>query len=135
MLYEGKVENRSKVPEEQRKRVLIVDDETAIRETFAMLCSHYGHDADTAADGVEGLAMYKKGGYDLILTDNNMPVMGGWEMMEEIKQNGNGVPVVLLSGRPIDPGEAKAQGFIHYEPKPVMMSRVHELIEQYAKKD
>ena len=61
-------------------------------------------------------------------------VLSGWEMMAEIKRSGNGVPVVLMSGRPIDLDDAKAQGFIHYEMKPVRMNQVNKFIEEYAKR-
>ncbi len=122
------------VDKADKKRILVVEDDPILRSLMAEICGHTGHYVDEAADGVEGLAAYQTGKYGLILTDNNMPKMKGWDMMSEIKLNGNGVPVVLLTSDPaLTVEKAKEHGFATYVPKPVRMSAVHDLIAEYIR--
>jgi putative two-component system response regulator len=65
--------------------VLYVEDDSALRQTTARLLASFFASIETAENGMEGLNKYKKGSYDLILTDINMPVMNGVKMAEQIK--------------------------------------------------
>ena len=79
-------------------RILIVDDERAIRNTLKEILEYENHQAEEAADGAEGLEKIKKNTYDLILCDIKMPRMDGAELLGEIIKSGIETPVVMISG-------------------------------------
>jgi CheY-like chemotaxis protein len=55
--------------EERPPRVLVIDDDSSIREVVCSLLASFGYDCQTAADGAQGLARFDEGGWDLVLTD------------------------------------------------------------------
>jgi len=79
-------------------RILIVDDERAIRNTLKEILEYENHQVEEAADGVEGLEKIRKNGYDLILCDIKMPKMDGAELLGEVLKMGVDSPVVMISG-------------------------------------
>ncbi len=79
-------------------RILIADDEPMIREVLEMYLSEDNHTVESAADGREALEKFKKGNYDIVLTDRSMPEMNGDELAVAVKQHRPNVPVVLLTG-------------------------------------
>lgn len=66
-------------------KLLVVDDEPAIRLLMQAILSQEGHDVDTAADGVEALASVERELPDVILLDLAMPNMDGWRFLEELR--------------------------------------------------
>jgi two-component system chemotaxis response regulator CheY len=81
------------------KTVLSVDDSASIRDMVAFALKPRGYAVDTAADGAKGLERMKKGHVDLVITDLNMPVMDGIEMIRAIRADRrfDGVPIVMLT--------------------------------------
>ena len=80
------------------KTVLIVDDELAIRETFADTLRYVGYEVLQAATGAEGLTMAERHHPDLMLLDVKMPGMDGFEVLQRLRAAGNEVPVIVISG-------------------------------------
>ena len=81
-------------------RILIVDDSNLIRSVAAEATKEAGHEPVLATNGKEGLEVLKGGEkIDLIFSDVNMPVMGGLEMVENIKQDDalKFIPIVMLT--------------------------------------
>jgi CheY-like chemotaxis protein len=66
------------------KRILVVDDEEIIVELYLQLLQALGHQADTAATGVEALKKIESRDYDLIITDIKMPRMTGIQLYEKV---------------------------------------------------
>jgi CheY-like chemotaxis protein len=66
------------MPEERQPRVLVIDDDTTVREVFSHLLASFGYDCHTAPNGARGLARFDERGWDLVLTDVPMPEMNGW---------------------------------------------------------
>jgi two-component system nitrogen regulation response regulator NtrX len=79
-------------------RVLVVDDETAIREAIRMTLEYEGYRVDEARSGNEGLDKALKTPYDAILLDIKMPVRDGIEILEELKEQKVMTPVIMVSG-------------------------------------
>jgi len=83
------------------KKVLVVDDEIHIVHVVAIKLRNNGFDVITASNGAEAynLACEKKP--DIIVTDYQMPVMSGLELVEKIRQNEQtrSIPVILLTAR------------------------------------
>ena len=96
-----------------RGRVLIVEDEAAVRGMFRQILIDAGHEVREAANGKEALEVLDAGWRpDLILLDLLMPVMNGWQLRaaQRDRPDLRDIPVVLVSGSPprIQPIEAKA---------------------------
>lgn len=66
----------------ESKRILLVEDETDLRNLYQMLLENEGYAITTCADGREGLDEIKKGGYDLVLLDIMLPFIDGLEILE-----------------------------------------------------
>jgi two-component system nitrogen regulation response regulator NtrX len=79
-------------------RVLVVDDETAIREAIRMTLEYEGYRIDEARSGQEGIDKATKVPYDAILLDIKMPVLDGIEVLENLKEQKVQSPVIMVSG-------------------------------------
>src|SRR5919112_4246196 len=79
-------------------RILVVDDETGIREAIRMTLEYEGYKIDEARSGQEGLDKASKTDYDAILLDIKMPVLDGIEVLENLKDQKITSPVVMVSG-------------------------------------
>jgi len=78
-------------------RALIVDDSRFVRTYLRGLLEPKGIACQEAADGQAGLELLaSEGPFDLVLVDWNMPVMGGLEMLRQLRAGGNGHPKVLM---------------------------------------
>lgn len=82
-----------------KKNILIVEDDNFVAEVYSTKLLEMGHEVRIAPNGEEGLAMLKEKAPDLILLDIIMPVMGGVEMLEKIKESEEwkNIPVILLT--------------------------------------
>src|SRR5438105_14736244 len=79
-------------------RVLVVDDETAIREAIRMTLEYEGYRVDEARSGQDGIDKAVKTPYDAILLDIKMPVLDGIEVLENLKEQRVPSPVVMVWG-------------------------------------
>src|SRR5687767_7522825 len=79
-------------------RVLVIDDETGIREAIRMTLEYEGYKVDEARSGSEGLDKATKTPYDAILLDIKMPVLDGIEVLDNLKEQRVSSPVVMVSG-------------------------------------
>ena len=79
-------------------RVLVIDDETGIREAIRMTLEYEGYKIDEARSGQDGLEKAAKVPYDAILLDIKMPVLDGIEVLENLKEQRISSPVVMVSG-------------------------------------
>lgn len=70
---------------ERQPRILVVDDEPAILRTVARILRKGGYLAETAENGRDAFEAFGKGGFDLVISDFNMPKMNGLELLRAIK--------------------------------------------------
>lgn len=85
--------------------ILVVDDDAMVREVTAGMLADAGHVVHEAADGAEALEFLVRGGQvDLLITDINMPRMGGLELVKQTRERWPELPILLVSGRPQPPG-------------------------------
>jgi DNA-binding response OmpR family regulator len=66
-------------------RILVVDDDSDVRQLSVDVLAGSGYDVDAAKDGADGWAALQANGYDLVITDNKMPRMTGLEMIEKLR--------------------------------------------------
>jgi DNA-binding response OmpR family regulator len=77
--------------------LLLVDDDEEIREPLADHLKRLGCTVVEAKDGKDGLVKFKSGKFDLVITDNDMPNMCGFELIKAIKEICN-VPIAMITG-------------------------------------
>jgi DNA-binding NtrC family response regulator len=77
--------------------VLIVDDESAIRESLQTLLELEGYGVDTASDGEEGLAKLAEHPYDLVLLDFAMPDRNGIDILREVRERDSDLAVIMIT--------------------------------------
>ena len=94
-----------------RKKILVIDDEAISVEFFEVMLTKLGFIVDKAEDGEEGLVKVKKFSPDLILMDNIMPKMSGWELTKILKSDPKyrEIPIIMLSA--LDDVKDKVEGF------------------------
>jgi two-component system chemotaxis response regulator CheY len=102
--------------------ILTVDDSASVRQAIRIALTGAGYSVSEAVNGAEGLAKAEGGGFDMIITDLNMPVMDGLTMIRELRSRGKavGVPIVFLSTESEDGAkqQAKAAGATGWMTKP-----------------
>jgi len=79
-------------------RILVVDDEAAIRKVARDALERAGHEIETAADGEEALARFEGGAFDLVVADWNMPGVDGFELVRRLRKS-SAVPILMLTVR------------------------------------
>ena len=91
-------------------RILVVDDERAVRESLRRALELEGYDVDLAADGEEALARFESGGAGAgrVVLDVLMPRASGLEVCRRLRADGNRVPVLMLTAR--DQVEDRVEG-------------------------
>jgi len=83
---------------EHPAKVLVVDDEESIREVSATLLEQTGYHVETAADPLEAIGRILQGGFDLVVTDLQMPGMDGVSLLRRIRAAQPQLPVVISTG-------------------------------------
>lgn len=78
------------------QKILAIDDEESIRQSYRMILSNH-YDIALAEGGAEGLAYLEENHVDLILLDLTMPKMSGEEVLQELKERGIAIPVIVVT--------------------------------------
>ncbi|MDP4108520.1 MAG: response regulator transcription factor [Bacillota bacterium] len=118
------------------KKILIVEDDVNIRELLRLYLEREGYVTILAGDGAEGLKAYKLNRPDLVLLDIMMPVMDGWQVCREIRQDGK-TPVIMLTakGETFDKVAGLEMGADDYIVKPLEMrevlARIRAVLRRY----
>jgi two-component system response regulator PhoP len=80
-------------------RLLLVEDDAALRKQLAEFLGAHGYAVDAAADGKEGLFMGREYSYDLAVIDLGLPGLGGMQLIRELRKQGKAFPVLILTAR------------------------------------
>ncbi len=80
-----------------RGRVLVVDDDEAVRKFIVAALTDAGHSVAAAEDGDRALAMFRDDPFDLVVTDVKMPGMSGLQLLEEIKRHNPATEVIVVT--------------------------------------
>ena len=102
-------------------RVLIIDDDAALRAGLAETLGDLGHLVEQAADGAAGLSRLARGGVDAVLLDLRMPGMDGLSVLRAMRERGLAVPVAVLTAVPTAGNtiEAMRLGAVDHLAKPI----------------
>lgn len=88
--------------------ILVVDDEPPIRRFLRTSLTAQGYNALEADDGKSALEMLRRNHVDVLVLDLGLPGMGGFEVIEQLRDAGSALPIIVLSSRTDEAGKVKA---------------------------
>ena len=89
--------------------ILVIEDEQRVAELLQSGLEENGYQVSLAADGIEGLSLFLKNKFDLVLSDIILPKMGGFELCKEIRKNDKDIPILMLTA--LGSTDDKLEGF------------------------
>jgi DNA-binding response OmpR family regulator len=115
-----------------KARILVIDDEYVIRTFLSEILGYSGYVTDTAASAQEGLSLFEKNSYDLVISDLGLPESSGWEIAKKIKSRTPHIPFILLSGWGIGAEDARLRecGIDRLVSKPFQMDEMIEVVNK-----
>jgi two-component system alkaline phosphatase synthesis response regulator PhoP/two-component system response regulator VicR len=124
---------------DQKKKILIVDDERDIVKALMIRLQRAGYQVVTAFDGAQGVFMAHKEKPDLIILDIRMPAGDGFSVAQRLKRSTHTftIPVIFLTGSPETNAEEKARalGARFYIKKPYDPEELLDAIKRALEKD
>lgn len=107
-------------------RILIIDDERAIRSSLKEILEYEKHEVELAEDGPSGIEIFEKNNFDVVLCDIKMPQMDGIEVLDKLQEMSSETPVIMISGHGnIDTAvEAIKKGAYDFIEKPLDLNRI-----------
>ncbi|MBM4160823.1 MAG: response regulator [Ignavibacteria bacterium] len=82
----------------EKNRILVVDDEDALRTVLSAELEGEGYKVSSASDGAEAINVLKSQSFDLVLLDIKMPNVDGFEVLKYVKENQPATKVIMLTG-------------------------------------
>ncbi len=118
-----------------KKRLLIVDDEPSIRKVLAAHLTREGYEVITAQDGGEGISLLNREPFQAVVTDLQMPGIGGLEVLHWCRSNHPGLPVIIITAHgTVDTAvEAIKLGAHDYVTKPFDRDDLLRIIDKAVK--
>ena len=119
-------------------RILLIEDDEALRAVLVPVLEKAGFGCDSAADGSSGLALLLQNPYDAAVVDRMLPALSGLELVRAARQKGCAVPVLMLTalGRVEDRVEGLGAGADDYLVKPFafdeLLARVRALLRRQS---
>lgn len=122
--------------DEPTGHILVIDDDPSLLDMLAMSLEDEGFEVSTAADGEEGLEAIREGEADLAVCDINMPKLDGFSLCREVREEGNQIPIIMLTSRDNEVDEALGleMGADDYVAKPfnnrILFARIRTLLRR-----
>ena len=113
-------------------RLLVLEDDQAIREILAGFLADEGYQVQTAASGHQALSMIADEQPDLILLDMWLPIMDGWAFAAELRARGLTIPLMVMTAAHDAQEWAEQIGAAGYASKPISLPLLLRRIEQIA---
>jgi two-component system chemotaxis response regulator CheY len=112
-------------------RILVVDDDNAIRLLLRAVLERRGHSVVEAANGAEGLRCYRAAPTDLVITDIQMPMMDGLQMIKELRGAFPTARIIAISGEKgrLAAAQPFSQGTLE---KPLSMEAFLDAVQKFA---
>jgi CheY-like chemotaxis protein len=79
-------------------RILVADDDDALRQRIELILTADGHDVQTAPHGQAALDVYVPGRFDLLCLDLAMPLVDGIEVTQAVRSRTDGIPILMITG-------------------------------------
>jgi two-component system response regulator PhoP len=81
------------------KRLLLIEDETRLRDQLLEILQRHGYETDSCTDGLQGLNVAQKNDYDIAVIDLGLPKVPGIEIIQKIREDGRQYPIIILTAR------------------------------------
>lgn len=122
-----------------KKKILVIDDEKAVRNSFLLTFEDSEYEIDTAESAKHGIAKVRLNDYALIFLDLKMPEMNGVEALKEIKKIKQKIPVYMITAFHKDffheLEEAVNEGYeFELLQKPLKSDQLYEIVDNILKK-
>lgn len=91
-----------------RPRVLVVDDDAAVRASLQKLLEAAGYEVRLASGGSDAVGWFERVQIDLLLLDLGLPCQNGWQVLERLRELQPAVPVIILTAMPNQARAARA---------------------------
>jgi len=113
-----------------KPRVLVVDDDAAVRQAIQRVLEGAGYKVIPAADGQQAVDQFSPEQFDLVLLDLDLPGRGGWDVFERLTTKGPVLPVIIITGMPGQYATALAAGAGALLEKPLDVSALLRTIAE-----
>ncbi|MEO8482317.1 MAG: sigma-54 dependent transcriptional regulator [Acidobacteriota bacterium] len=115
-----------------KARILVIDDEPAIRDALRMILEYAGHEMIGAGSGQEGVALVERESPDLVFLDIKMPGMDGLDVLTKVRASNESLPVVMISahGTAATALEAGRLGAFRFIEKPLSKDYVLDAVRE-----
>ena len=110
-------------------KILVVDDDQAVRESLAKVLSHEGYEVILAADGAEALKRFSPKQVDLVLLDIGLPIKCGWDAFERMTKTNPALPIII-TGQADQFDAAVAAGVGAFVEKPVDVPELLKMMRE-----
>ncbi len=107
-----------------KRKILLVDDDPAIRKMLGLLLTGEGYTVLLAVNGGDSIEVVRTTEIDLVLLDLNMPGMDGWETFEQLASENPMLPIVVITARPNQHFTALAAGIGALLEKPLDLPKL-----------
>jgi DNA-binding response OmpR family regulator len=119
-----------------KHRILVVDDDEAVRIGLRGVLLSEGYEVSTACNGREAVELFQGVKIALILVDINMPVLNGWGMIGVLRALSPGTPIIMITARPDQRTIARTAG-VELMEKPLdiphLLARIGILLDREVK--
>lgn len=116
-------------------KIVLIEDDREIRTTLTSVLAAAGYEVSAAQNGIEGQKLIKSAEPDLIITDMMMPQLGGFPVLEFLKNLDNPPPVIMITANEGGRHKAYAEmlGVANYLRKPFAMDVMLDAVEKALK--
>ncbi len=124
---------------DEKKKILVVDDDEGVRDLLAFVIKKEGHSVDTANDGEEAHRKILEAHPDIIVLDLMLPRYGGFELLRQLQRGDlKDVPIIVITGRYTDPSTAdmirQESNVVDLLEKPIKTPRFVEVMNKILEK-
>ncbi|NQU17417.1 MAG: response regulator [Candidatus Saganbacteria bacterium] len=117
-------------------KILVVDDEPTVLESFKMILTIKDYEVDAFLDGPAAFEKFKTGVYDIAFIDMKLPKMDGLEILKRLKELEQELEVVIVTAYATDVSHSHAinLGALEYLRKPFLMEEIYELVDRAVRR-
>ncbi|MCH7781428.1 sigma-54-dependent Fis family transcriptional regulator [candidate division KSB1 bacterium] len=119
----------------EKKKILVIDDDSLMRDFLLETLTRMNFSVTTAVDGRSGIEEFKKDSYDLVLSDIRMPDISGMEVLKHVKEADSDKAVIMMTayGTIDNAVEAMKQGAVDYITKPFSADSIEMAVKKVFK--